>query len=111
MKPPRADGYLQPGVALLAKIGSIVGHVEEGLSDTGHAFDWSAVHDLLNDKEVQDWMVAMRKVALVTMPRHVPPAAPPSLGEKGWSKAQRAGNIVRTTTEKPPSGIIKRVKA
>lgn len=45
---------LYPGLA--AKIGSILVHVEEGLSAEGHEYDWAAVQTALMDPDVQAWI-------------------------------------------------------
>lgn len=58
-----------PPVALLAKIGSILVHVDEGLSDGGHHYDWTAVRSLLADREVQGWLESMAAKALVPVKR------------------------------------------
>lgn len=60
---------LAPSVALLAKLGSIIGHVEELRSPDGHEFDGQAIDALLADPEVRGWLTAMRKMALVPQPR------------------------------------------
>lgn len=60
---------LNPGLPLLSKLGSIVGHVEEMRSPDGHHFDAAAIDGLLADPEVQAWLVAMRKMALIPQPR------------------------------------------
>jgi hypothetical protein len=58
-----------PPVRLLAKIGSILVHVEEGHGEGGHDFDWIAVGSLLADREVQDWLDSMREKGLVPVKR------------------------------------------
>lgn len=58
-----------PPVALIAKLGSILVHVEEGLSDAGHHFDWTATRSLLSDREVQQWIEGLRAHALVPVKR------------------------------------------
>jgi hypothetical protein len=58
-----------PQVALIAKLGSILVHVEEGLSDGGHHFDWTATRSLLADREVQQWIEGLRAQALVPVKR------------------------------------------
>lgn len=55
---PKSDP-LNPSLALLAKLGSIIVHVEEGLSETGHVFDRIAIQSLLQDPEVAAWLRAM----------------------------------------------------
>ncbi len=56
---------LKPSPPLLCKLGSIVVHVDEGLSDKGHTFDWMALRALLADDEVQLWLREMDKLALL----------------------------------------------
>lgn len=56
---------LKPSAALLCKLGSIVAHIDEGLDDGGHAFDWTAATALINDQEVQAWLARMDKLALL----------------------------------------------
>jgi len=59
--------------ALLAKIGSIVGHVEELRSSHGNEqFDGAAIDAILSDAEVRAWLAAMRTIALVPQPRNLP---------------------------------------
>jgi len=60
---------LQPGAALLAKLGSILVHTSEGVSDGGHAFDWFAVQALIMDSEVQAWLDGMQRLALLPVKR------------------------------------------
>lgn len=114
-QPPGTEKpYLQPGVSLLCKIGSICGHVEEGMSEAGHAFDWSTTMDLLADPEVQEWMVAMRKVSLIPEPRNKPAVPPPKRqpGPDPIPVKRGAGHIVKTEPEKRSKNIItKRVRA
>lgn len=62
------DVYAPP-VRLLAKLGSIIVHVEEGSGAGGHQFDWSAIRSLLADREVQDWIEVMGKHGLVPVKR------------------------------------------
>lgn len=58
-----------PSLALLCKLGSIAGHVEEFLSPAGHTFDRIALLSLLDDGDVKTWMRSMRKHALIPQPR------------------------------------------
>ncbi len=50
---------ISPSVALLAKLGSILVHMEEGRSSEGHHFDWAAIDALMTDPEVRCWLLAM----------------------------------------------------
>lgn len=60
---------LKPGVALLAKLGSIAGHVDEFTGIGGHQFDWEATKALIADPEIQEWLGEMRALAFVPEPR------------------------------------------
>lgn len=60
---------LTPTASLLTKLGSIVRHVEEGGSITGHQLDWNAVDALMDDPEVAEWMAAMDDMALLPVKR------------------------------------------
>ena len=50
---------LNPGLALLSKLGSIIVHTEELLSPHGHPFDKEALGQLLEDEEVREWIEQM----------------------------------------------------
>lgn len=54
-----------PPVSLLAKLGSIVVHVDEGAGEGGRAFDWAAIGSLIADREVQDWLTGMDNKGLL----------------------------------------------
>lgn len=60
---------LKPKASLLVKLDSIVVHVEEGISPTGHHFDGIALQQLLNDQEVKTWLSAMDKMAFLPKKR------------------------------------------
>lgn len=60
---------LRPSTAVLAKLGSLLVHLDEGNSRNGHAFDWTAAKTLWEDYEVQAWLAAMQKLALVPVKR------------------------------------------
>lgn len=47
---------LNPGTALLCKLGSIAVHAEEYFSTDGHPFDKTAIEQLLKDPDVQAWI-------------------------------------------------------
>lgn len=51
--------------ALAAKIGSIVVHAEEAVSDDGHPFDVEAIKVLVSQPDVQEWLLALSSMALV----------------------------------------------
>lgn len=58
-----------PSLGLLAKLGSILVHVDEGAGEGGHEFDWAAVRSLLADREVQDWLVGMGRAGFLPVKR------------------------------------------
>lgn len=60
---------LKPTPSLLAKLGSIVVHIEEGASRGGHAFDYVAAQQLTVDPEVLDWLAGMRAMSLLPVTR------------------------------------------
>ncbi len=65
----KVDGPLSPSAALLCKLGSIIVHAEELTSPKGHVVDKIALEQLTNDPEVQAWMEAMRKMAMLPVKR------------------------------------------
>jgi len=74
MKPTRRNRHrnaspLNPTAGLLAKLGSILVHTSEGVSDGGHTFDWIAVDALIRDSEVQAWLDGMQRLALLPVKR------------------------------------------
>lgn len=56
---------LTPTPALLAKLGSIMQHFNEGTSETGHAFDIETIKALIADPEVVEWLAEMDGLALL----------------------------------------------
>jgi len=56
---------VKPSSSLLSKLGSIVVHTEEMLSEKSHHFDLIALKTVLNDPEVVEWLVEMRKMAMI----------------------------------------------
>lgn len=60
---------LTPPATLLVKLGSLAVHVEEGMSENGHAFDAAAVRGILADPEVRAWLDAMDGMALLPVKR------------------------------------------
>lgn len=60
---------LNPSPHLLCKLGSILVHVEEGMSPTGHVFDVVTLRALLDDPDVKEWMKAMDGLALLPVKR------------------------------------------
>jgi len=59
----------EPEFPLLVKLGSIIRHAEEAISDQGHHFDVAAVETLLEDPDVAKWMAAMDKLGLLPVKR------------------------------------------
>lgn len=60
---------IKPNLSLLVKLGSIVVHVEEMLSETGHHFDISVIKTALADPEIKAWIVQMNELALLPLKR------------------------------------------
>ena len=60
---------LKPSVSLLSKIGSILVHVEELTSPSGHIFDHEAFKSAMRDPEVVEWMTTMDKMAFLPKKR------------------------------------------
>lgn len=61
---------LKPSPALLAKLGSLVYHLEE-LLDEGHEFDRAAAQALRESPDVEAWFHAMKQLALLPVKRRV----------------------------------------
>ena len=59
------SAMLIPSPSLLCKLGSIVVHVEELLSPSGHPFDRDALLALLADAEVRAWLAQMDAAAML----------------------------------------------
>lgn len=64
-----APDPLKPTLSLLTKLGSLVVHMEEIMSPTGHVFDRAAIEQLLNDTEVKFWLARMDDLALLPVKR------------------------------------------
>ncbi len=73
LKPVEGYDPLKPSVSLLAKLGSIAVHVDEGGaadgSEGGHPFDWITIRSLLADPEVREWIAAMNAMAFIPKQR------------------------------------------
>lgn len=54
-----ANDPLKPSLSLLSKLGSIVVHADEAISQNRHQFDIAAIETLLADSEVQQWIKDM----------------------------------------------------
>lgn len=65
---------LHPPPSLLAKVGSILTHIEEALSDDGHHYDWAAVRALIECEDVREWLDALGEMALVPVKRRKAPS-------------------------------------
>lgn len=63
---------LAPPVTVLVKLGSIAVHADEMLSPGGHDFDRVALHGLLSDPEVVEWLAGMDRMAMVPKKRSAP---------------------------------------
>jgi hypothetical protein len=60
---------LRPTLALLTKLGSIARHVEEGTGPVASPLDLQAASTLAADPEVQSWLAAADRYALLPVPR------------------------------------------
>jgi len=58
-----------PELPVLVKLGSIAVHVEEMLSDDGHAFDREAIRTLLAQPDLQHWLNGMKTMCLMPVKR------------------------------------------
>lgn len=65
----RSIDPLRPCPSLLAKLGSIIVHFDEALSQDGDYADVQAAHVLMRDPDVDAWMRAMKDMALITLRR------------------------------------------
>lgn len=62
---------LKPSVALLCKLGSVIVHVDELLSPHGHEYDKIALDEAMKDAEVQEWLTAMNRMAMLPVKRNL----------------------------------------
>ena len=60
---------LHPSPSLLSKLGSIIVHVEELTSGSGHPFDKISFLMLIEDEEVKRWLKEMDELALLPKKR------------------------------------------
>lgn len=65
----KRDETLRPSLSLLCKLGSIVIHADEITSPGAHEFDRSALHTLLADPEVKEWLTQMDQMAFLPKKR------------------------------------------
>ena len=63
----------KPDIPTLCKLGSIVVHCQEFLSSDGHYVDKMALESLLKDKDVNEWLDKMNKLALLPVKRSEKP--------------------------------------
>lgn len=63
---------VSPSVATLAKLASIVVHVQEAYAEGGHEFDIAALRALANDADVCEWVEGMQKMAMAPLKRSPP---------------------------------------
>jgi len=68
-EPPAMSDPLKPSLTLLMKLGSLIVHYEEFISAGRHEFDLVAINTLCEDSEVQSWIKAMDKMALLPKKR------------------------------------------
>lgn len=60
---------MKPNLTLLVKLGSLIVHIEEMLSETGHHFDISVIKTALADPELKTWIIQMNELALLPLKR------------------------------------------
>lgn len=60
---------LQPSVALLSMLGSIIVHFDEATRPGGTAVDLETARRLMSHPEVEEWLDDMRFAALLPMKR------------------------------------------
>ena len=58
-----------PSPALLTKLGSLIVHADEFMSDDGHQFDLAAFRTLMEDGEVMEWLTEMHIAGLLPVQR------------------------------------------
>lgn len=56
---------LNPSPALLAKLGSVLIHIEEFMRPGGHDYDGIVLTQLLEDEEVLEWRSQMDALAMI----------------------------------------------
>ena len=56
-------------ITLVAKLGSLVVHVQEYLSRNSNPVDRSAIETIINDPEINAWVKELEKDALVAVKR------------------------------------------
>lgn len=63
---------MDPDVSVLAKLASLVVHLQEAEGEGGHWFDIAAVKSLINDGGIKEWTEAMQKIGLAPVKRSTP---------------------------------------
>ena len=58
-----------PNMSILCKLGSIMVHLQEFFSPTGHTNDMDAVKSLLDDAEINEWLKEMDRLSLLPKKR------------------------------------------
>ena len=61
---------LNPGDTLLIKLGSALVHADEAMSENGVSLDETIFRSLLTDQELQSWLGAMHRLALLPVKRN-----------------------------------------
>lgn len=69
---PVTKNPLNPPVALLCQLTSIVVHAQEAKEPGGHELDTIALDALLQDANVNEWVAAMTKIAMAPVKRTAP---------------------------------------
>jgi hypothetical protein len=62
---------LKPTPALLAKLGSLIYHLEEAMDSGGHPDDLQAAVTLREDPDIKEWFQGMAELALVPVKRRL----------------------------------------
>jgi hypothetical protein len=65
----QGEGLVVISLALRVKLGSLIVHLEEYWSASGHVFDKVAVEELLRDAEVREFVKAMSHSGLLPVKR------------------------------------------
>lgn len=60
---------IQPSKEVLIKLGSLVVHIEEYLSEKSSEYDKITIQALLADQDLQDWVSKLDELALVPKKR------------------------------------------
>lgn len=60
---------LHPSPQLLIKLGSLIIHYQEFLSEKGHPMDKNAINTIEEDEEFQQWIKQMNNMAFLPVKR------------------------------------------